>query len=131
VLATVEGDRATERAIHQHFAHLRFPKTEQFEPGPDLMEFLGEPWVETAGQLEPMASVRTGLIGMDRIDCNTGRRKKAYVHLNDFDMDDFDQAIGDLRLRARAWRDREDHLIQAAIEMYGEEAVQRHINLSV
>lgn len=43
VLARMEGDRAKEREIHERFAHLRFGRTEQFRPGPDLMEFIGRP----------------------------------------------------------------------------------------
>ena len=43
VLATMEGDRSRESEIHQMFAHLRFGRTEQFRPGPDLMEFIGRP----------------------------------------------------------------------------------------
>lgn len=50
LLSTMEGDRDTEREIHERFAHLRFGtrrgsgrKPEQFRPGPDLMEYIGLP----------------------------------------------------------------------------------------
>lgn len=43
VLATAEGGRAEEAELHTRFAHLRFGRTEQFQPAPDLMAFLGRP----------------------------------------------------------------------------------------
>lgn len=43
VLATREGGRPEEAALHARFAHLRLGRTEQFQPGPDLMEFIGRP----------------------------------------------------------------------------------------
>lgn len=43
LLATMPGDRDREAEIHDQFAHLRFGRTEQFRPGPDLMEFIGKP----------------------------------------------------------------------------------------
>jgi hypothetical protein len=43
LLATMPGDRAEERRLHEKFAHLRFPGTEQFRPAPDLIEFIGRP----------------------------------------------------------------------------------------
>jgi hypothetical protein len=43
LLHTMEGDFDTEDEIHDRFAHLRLGRTEQFQPGPDLMEFIGKP----------------------------------------------------------------------------------------
>jgi hypothetical protein len=43
LLATLPGDRETEREIHGRFAHLRIGRTEQFRPAADLMEFIGRP----------------------------------------------------------------------------------------
>jgi hypothetical protein len=43
LLATMPGDRSTEREIHERFSHLRLGKTEQFQPGRDLLEFIGKP----------------------------------------------------------------------------------------
>lgn len=59
LLATMEGGRSEERAIHERFAHLRFGRTEQFQPGPDLMDFIGRPLFAAAGNVvEPMESKR-------------------------------------------------------------------------
>src|SRR5438093_13607997 len=43
LLATMEGGRDEEQAIHERFGHLRLGRTEQFQPGPELMEFIGRP----------------------------------------------------------------------------------------
>jgi hypothetical protein len=43
LLATMPGGRDEERAIHEQFAHLRFGRTEQFRPAPDLLAFIGRP----------------------------------------------------------------------------------------
>lgn len=43
LLGVIEGDRQTERKIHAKFAHLRIRKTEQFEPGADLLGFIRQP----------------------------------------------------------------------------------------
>jgi Meiotically up-regulated gene 113 len=43
LLHTMEGDRETEREIHERFSHLRFGRTEQFRPAVDLMTFIGKP----------------------------------------------------------------------------------------
>jgi hypothetical protein len=43
LLATMPGSFQEEAEIHRRFDHLRFPGTEQFRPGPDLMEFIGKP----------------------------------------------------------------------------------------
>ena len=48
VLHTMPGDRAKEREMHERFAHLRLGRTEQFQPGPDLMAFIGRPLLVTA-----------------------------------------------------------------------------------
>jgi hypothetical protein len=43
LLATMEGGADREAEIHRQFDHLRFGRTEQFRPGPDLMAFIGRP----------------------------------------------------------------------------------------
>jgi len=43
VLGTVEGDSDRERELHAQFGHLRIARTEQFQPGPEIYEFLGLP----------------------------------------------------------------------------------------
>jgi hypothetical protein len=45
ILATMEGGKKEEKEIHRRFHHLRIGKTEQFRPGPDLMNFLGRPFL--------------------------------------------------------------------------------------
>jgi hypothetical protein len=42
LLGTMPGGPEEERAIHQRFDHLRLGKKEQFRPGPDLLEFIGQ-----------------------------------------------------------------------------------------
>jgi hypothetical protein len=56
LLATMRGGRATELKIHERFAHLRMGRTEQFRPGPDLMEFIGKPLLVSANPdaIEPV-----------------------------------------------------------------------------
>lgn len=41
LLHAMEGGRAEEAETHDRFSHLRIGRTEQFMPGPDLMEFIG------------------------------------------------------------------------------------------
>ncbi len=48
VLCTMPGDIQVERGIHQRFEHLRFGRTEQFRPGPDLLSFIGKPMLVSA-----------------------------------------------------------------------------------
>lgn len=65
LLHTMEGDRETEREIHERFAHLRFDsagkgtKIEQFRPGADLMKFIGFPELASANPeaVEPVTMV--------------------------------------------------------------------------
>lgn len=48
VLAVVPGDRKREREIHSQFAHLRFKRTEQFQPATELSDFIGRPLIVSA-----------------------------------------------------------------------------------
>lgn len=48
VLAVISGGREEERAIHAKFSHLKLGRTEQFQPSPDLLEFIGRPLLVTA-----------------------------------------------------------------------------------
>jgi hypothetical protein len=43
LLATLPGGRDEEQAIHHRFASLRFGRSEQFRPGPELMAFINRP----------------------------------------------------------------------------------------
>jgi hypothetical protein len=43
LLATMEGGREQETAIHRRFRSLRFGRTEQFRPTSELMAFIGRP----------------------------------------------------------------------------------------
>jgi hypothetical protein len=43
LLGTMDGDYKREAEIHARFAHLRLGSTEQFQPAPELMEFIGLP----------------------------------------------------------------------------------------
>jgi hypothetical protein len=43
LLATRPGRFKEEKEIHARFDHLRFPRTEQFRPAPELMAFIGRP----------------------------------------------------------------------------------------
>lgn len=47
LLSTIPGGAAVEARIHEQFAHLRFPGTEQFRPSIELMEFIGMPLLAT------------------------------------------------------------------------------------
>lgn len=51
LLHTIEGGRETEHEMHKRFAHLRIlqrGEREQFQPAPDLMEFIGKPLLVSA-----------------------------------------------------------------------------------
>ena len=55
VLATLPGGRPEEQAIHGRFDHLRFGRSEQFQPAPDLLAFIGRPlFVNATPVTEPM-----------------------------------------------------------------------------
>ena len=43
LLKTIPGGFKEEKEVHRRFQHQRFPRTEQFKPGPDLMELIGKP----------------------------------------------------------------------------------------
>ncbi len=45
ILATMEGNRETEKELHERFSHLRFGATEQFRPAADLLAFIGKPFL--------------------------------------------------------------------------------------
>jgi hypothetical protein len=41
LLHAMEGGYETERELHAQFGHLRLGRSEQFQPGPDLLAFMG------------------------------------------------------------------------------------------
>lgn len=43
LLASLDGSREEERAIHERFAEHRLGRTEQFRPVAEIMEFIGRP----------------------------------------------------------------------------------------
>ena len=45
ILATIDGGRDEERALHEQFAHLRLGRTEQFRPDSELLAFIGRPFL--------------------------------------------------------------------------------------
>jgi hypothetical protein len=47
LLHTMPGDRSVESELHEMFSHLRFGRTEQFQPAPELMAFMGRPALAT------------------------------------------------------------------------------------
>ncbi len=70
ILATMEGDRADEAEPHARFSHLRLGRTEQFKPGPDLMNFIDMPLFVNQGSVElmpPAIAVNTTSIPCKRI----------------------------------------------------------------
>jgi hypothetical protein len=72
LLGTIPGGRREELELHRRFAHLRFGKTEQFRPAPDLMEFIGKPLLvsQNPNAIERTVSVR---------DTSASIRINAYV----------------------------------------------------
>jgi hypothetical protein len=64
VLATMEGGREEEAAIHQRFDHLRIGRSEQFRPAADLMCFIVRPLLvgPNPDAIEPMEDHRKPLI---------------------------------------------------------------------
>jgi Meiotically up-regulated gene 113 len=67
LLATMPGDRQTEREIHERFSHLRLGRTEQFRPAAELMEFIGKPLLVGANPdaVEAVPSVRRPTVRLD------------------------------------------------------------------
>jgi hypothetical protein len=48
LLTTLDGGREREGELFARFAHLRFGRTEQFRPAPELFEFIGRPLLVSA-----------------------------------------------------------------------------------
>ncbi len=66
VLATLPGGRDEERSLHERFSHLRFGRTKQFRPAPDLMAFIDRPLLvgvnpDTVEPMEPTGRKPTAL----------------------------------------------------------------------
>ena len=75
LLATMEGGRNEEQALHERFAHLRLGRTEQFRPDRELMEFIGRPLLVGAnpdavealvGRLDPADFLRLRVLRRDK-----------------------------------------------------------------
>jgi hypothetical protein len=69
LLATMDGGREEERAIHERFAEHRLGRTEQFKPVAEIMAFIGRPLLVSAapdtveampGSYGPSTNVRSG-----------------------------------------------------------------------
>lgn len=70
VLATLPGGREEEREIHERFASLRFGKTEQFRPDPELLTFIGRPlFVSACPVVEAMEARPSGRDGLIAVKC--------------------------------------------------------------
>lgn len=54
LLAEMDGDQDTEAEIHERFASARFGRSEQFQPTPELMAFIGRPLFAEASPVDPM-----------------------------------------------------------------------------
>lgn len=55
ILAVLPGNFEDEEAIHERFSHLRFGRSEQFRPAPELMDFIQRPlFVNQTPVNEPM-----------------------------------------------------------------------------
>lgn len=54
LLATMDGGRAEERAIHERFAEHRLGRTEQFRPTAEILAFIGRPLFAAAGEVREM-----------------------------------------------------------------------------
>jgi hypothetical protein len=54
VLAVMDGGKEEERGLHDRFSHLRFGRTEQFQPVLELMEFIGKPLFASAVEVIAM-----------------------------------------------------------------------------
>ena len=102
LLATMEGGREREVEIHAQFAHLRFGRTEQFRPAPDLLTFIGRPLLVGANPdvVEAMKGRRLGYryIRMDDELCEKARKLAALRGVSMAEM--FSDAL-------RPWIDRE------------------------
>jgi len=73
VLAVMPGDEKEEREIHEKFAHLRFERTEQFQPAIDIFAFINRPLLVCANPeaIEAMPDMQKPLIS---IRCRAGFR---------------------------------------------------------
>jgi hypothetical protein len=88
LLGTMPGGRDEEREVHERFAHLRFGRTEQFRPAPELMAFIGRPLLVGANPdaVEAMPGPGTGLrharIELPDIDFQRLKRASTRVHIS-------------------------------------------------
>ncbi len=84
LLHAMEGDIETEREIHGRFSHLRFGKTEQFRPGPDLMEFIGRP---------PLVGQDPDAIGATDLSLSGRKKQVITVHLRPETLEQIEAAL--------------------------------------
>lgn len=68
VLATMQGGRKEEAAIHARFSHLRLGQTEQFMPASELMAFIERPLLadQDAESVEAMPSKMKSMVAQLR-----------------------------------------------------------------
>jgi hypothetical protein len=60
LLATLPGDKGEEKEIQERFDHLRLGMTEQFNPGADLMNFIGRPELTPENLIRVKPQPKTG-----------------------------------------------------------------------
>lgn len=76
LLAVMNGGTKEERAIHERFAHLRFGRTEQFRPEPDLLAFIGRPLFASATPVvEAMEAHPSGRDALIAIKCYSAYKR--------------------------------------------------------
>lgn len=81
LLATIPGGREEEQAIHARFSSLRFGKTEQFRPDPDLLAFIGRPlFVSACAVVEVMKDYGDQVV---KIDAEVARLAKIVAAFED------------------------------------------------
>jgi hypothetical protein len=89
LLGTMPGGREEERSVHERFGHLRFGRTEQFQPAADLMAFIDRPLLVGANPdaVEAMGVVRPTV--MVRIDSDLFAKVRFLASVRNVSISDF------------------------------------------
>jgi Meiotically up-regulated gene 113 len=77
LLRTMRGERKKEHELHMRFAHLRLGTSEQFQPAPELMEFIGRP-LFTSANPDAVKEIESKLVSI-RLDLTPQERDKLRV----------------------------------------------------
>jgi hypothetical protein len=105
LLATREGGRAEERAIHERFAEHRLGRTEQFRPVAEIMAFIGRPLLVGADPdaVEAMVGLESRVRSAITNIRSTPEWKEWLVRFSDHVRKDATDAVDEALLRyARA-----------------------------